>query len=178
FVSAQVIPGASGTTSGSNVGATKESGEPNHAGNSGGASIWYRWTPSAGGSVTVDTIGSSFDTLLAVYTGSAVNALTSVASNDDCCSGHQSKVTFTATPGTIYQIAVDGYGSATGSVNLDWSQAAGPTNDNFVNAQPLPGAAGTATGSNVGGSKEPGEPNHAGNKGGASVWFRWTASSG
>src|SRR5579871_2804911 len=107
FASAQTISGASGTTSGSNVGATKESGEPNHAGNRGGASIWYRWTPAAGGSVTIDTLSSSFDTLLAVYTGSAVNALTAVVSNDDCCGGRQSKVTFVAAGGTTYQIAVD-----------------------------------------------------------------------
>ena len=49
--------------------------------------------------MTFDTIGSSFDTLLAVYTGTAVNALTTVASNDDIdTSGHnyQSRVTFTA----------------------------------------------------------------------------------
>jgi hypothetical protein len=177
FANAQAISGSSGTVTGSNVGATKESGEPNHAGNSGGASIWYRWTPAAGGSVTIDTLGSSFDTLLAVYTGSAVNALTSVASNDDCCGGRQSKVTFTATGGTTYQIAVDGYNGKTGSVNLDWSQAVAPANDMFANAQAISGSSGTATGSNVGATKEPGEPNHAGNSGGASIWYRWTAAA-
>jgi len=177
FANGQAISGTSGTTSGSNVAATKESGEPNHAGNSGGASIWYRWTPTASGSVTIDTLGSSFDTLLAVYTGSAVNQLTSVASNDDCCGGRQSKVTFAAAGGTTYQIAVDGYNAATGSVTLDWNQTAGPANDMFANGQTLPGTSGTATGSNVGASKEPGEPNHAGNSGGASIWYRWTATS-
>ena len=177
FANAQVVSGPSGTATGSNAGATKETGEPNHAGNAGGASIWYRWVAPAAGSVTIDTIGSSFDTLLGIYTGSAVNQLTTIASNDDCCGGRQSKVTFQATSGTTYQIAVDGYNKATGSVTVHWNQAAGPANDLFANAQVVTGPTGTATGSNVGATKETGEPNHAGNAGGASIWYRWTAPS-
>jgi hypothetical protein len=122
FANAQVISGNSGTVTGSNVGATKETGEPNHAGNAGGASVWYRWTPSTSGSATIDTIGSNFDTLLAVYIGSAVNSLTEIASNDDIGGGNlQSRVTFSATAGTTYSIAVDGYGGATGNITLNWS---------------------------------------------------------
>jgi peptidyl-Asp metalloendopeptidase len=122
FANAQVISGNSGTVTGSNVGATKEPGEPNHAGNAGGASVWYRWTPSTSGSATIDTIGSNFDTLLAVYIGSAVNSLTLIASNDDIGGGNlQSRVTFSATAGTTYSIAVDGYGGATGNITLNWS---------------------------------------------------------
>ncbi len=175
FANAQAVSGASGSATGSNVGATKEGGEPNHAGNKGGASIWYRWTAPASGSTTVDTLTSSFDTLLGVYTGSAVNQLTTVASDDDCCGGTQSQVAFTATAGTTYQIAVDGYNKATGNVTVHWSQAAAPANDMFANAQPISGSSGKATGSNVGATKEPGEPNHGGNSGGASIWFAWTA---
>src|SRR5207244_11517476 len=50
-----------------------------------------------------------------------------------------------------------------------------PVNDNFVNAQAITGSSATATGSNVGGTKEAGEPVHAGNTGGKSVWYTWTA---
>ena len=179
FANAAVISGASGTTSGSTAGMTKEAGEPNHAGNAGGHSIWYRWTAPAGGTVTIDTIGSSFDTLLAVYTGTALTALTTIASNDDA-SGTQSRVTFTAVSGTTYSIAVDGYGGATGNVTLNWSlgSSASPANDMFASAAGLTGASGTRTGSNTGATKEPGEPNHAGNAGGHSVWFSWTAPAG
>src|SRR5206468_2639716 len=35
----------------------------------------------------------------------------------------QSSVTFTATAGTTYQIAVDGYGGASGNITLNWSGA-------------------------------------------------------
>ena len=51
---------------GTNVGATKETGEPDHAGNVGGASVWCRWVAPADGTVTFDTFGSNYDTLLAV----------------------------------------------------------------------------------------------------------------
>jgi M6 family metalloprotease-like protein len=121
FANAQIISGNTGTTTGTNGAATKESGEPNHAGNAGGASVWYRWTAPLGGSVTIDTIGSNFDTLLGVYTGSSVNSLTQIASNDDSGSTLQSSVTFIAVSGTTYQIAVDGYGGVIGNITLHWN---------------------------------------------------------
>lgn len=52
---------------------------------------------------------------------------------------------------------------------------AAPANDNFLNATLLSGVSGTIYGSSAGASKEPGEPNHGGRAGGASVWFRWVA---
>lgn len=39
----------------SNLGATKEAGEPDHLGNPGGSSIWYSWTAPASGRVTLST---------------------------------------------------------------------------------------------------------------------------
>jgi hypothetical protein len=107
-----------GTTwRGSNVGATKEPGEPAHAGNAGGRSIWFRWTAQKTGTVTFSTSGSSFDTTLGVYRGSSVSALSRVASNDDW-NGLTSRVSFSATAGVTYWIAVDGYSGASGSVVL------------------------------------------------------------
>src|SRR5439155_1190198 len=111
---------SSGTATGSNSGATKEAGEPAHNGNAGGKSIWYRWTAPSSGTATIDTIGSAFDTLLAVYTGTAVSALTRIASDDDSGGNRTSKVTFTAVAGTTYQIAIDGYNGAAGSTKLNW----------------------------------------------------------
>jgi hypothetical protein len=53
-----------------------------HAANEGGASIWYSWTPCFNDVGFVSTEGSSFDTLLGVYTGSSISSLT-LAGNDD-----------------------------------------------------------------------------------------------
>ena len=67
FADAWVLASYISTTNGTTVGATKEAGEPNHAGNSGGHSVWFRWSPPFSGIVTFNTFGSSFDTLLAVH---------------------------------------------------------------------------------------------------------------
>ena len=122
FVNAAVISGASGTVTGTNVNATKETGEPNHGGFPGGKSVWYRWTAPSSGTATVTTCGSSYDTLLGAYTGTAVNALTSLAGNDDSC-GLQSSISFAVAAGVTYRLAVDGFGAASGNITLNWSVA-------------------------------------------------------
>src|SRR6266567_3334494 len=109
FANALPLTGAVVTTTGSNVGATRESGEPNIGSNIGGASVWWAWTAPGNGAVTIDTSGSSFNTMLGVYTGSSVNALTLVASNDDYSTNLWSRVSFVAVGGTVYRIAVDGH---------------------------------------------------------------------
>ena len=96
FAAAEELTGRSAVASGVNKDATKETGEPDHAGKQGGASVWYRWSAPAEGRVTLSTCESGFDTLLAVYTGGAVNALAPVVANDDAC-GLQSSVSFVAT---------------------------------------------------------------------------------
>jgi hypothetical protein len=181
-----VLTGTSVTATGTNVGATKQTGEPNHGGNSGGASVWYKWTAPATGTATISTAGSNFDTLLGVYKGASVGALTAVASNDDDGASTTSKVTFAATAGVTYQIAVDGFattaGAFTGNVALAVSEVAAPTttvtrpaNDKFSSAKWLSGRSVTVTASNVNATRETGEPKISGNAGGKSVWFNWTA---
>jgi len=126
FSAALAIPGANGSVFGSTAGATGEAGEPNHAGNSGALnSVWCSWTAPATGTVTIDTTGSVFDTTLGVYTGGSVGALTPVAANDNIGPGSsQSRVSFAASAGTTYRIAVDGV-SATGRYVLNVALAAG-----------------------------------------------------
>jgi hypothetical protein len=186
FTSAQVLSGNSGTVTGSNVGATKQAGEPYIAGNVGGASVWYNWTATSSGTVNINTYGSSFDTLLGVYTGTSVTSLSLVTSNDDAGGTVQSAVSFTAVSGTTYHVVVDGYnygrgaGAATGSIKLTLTAAApvvAPANDNFTSAHVVSGTAATVTGSNVGATRQAGEPILAGNAGGASVWYNWTPSA-
>jgi hypothetical protein len=130
FSASQTISGCAGTTNGSNVGATRESGEPNHSpdNNGGSRSVWYSWTAPASGAAQITTAGSGFDTVLAVYTGNAVNSLSLIGKNDDFDPGQvlTSNVQFTASAGTTYRIAVDGYnnggnGGDIGSITLNWA---------------------------------------------------------
>jgi thiol-disulfide isomerase/thioredoxin len=121
FVNRIVITGTNIVVTGSSAGATKEANEPSHAGNAGGASVWWSWTAPFSGFVTMSTAGSGFDTVLGIYTGSSVSALTWIAYNDDeNYSGgiYTSKAFFDVAAGTTYQIAVDGYNGASGSVRL------------------------------------------------------------
>src|SRR5438876_5883457 len=83
FANRITLSGANITITASNIGATIEPGEPQHAGELGGRSVWWSWTAPSTGSFKISTAGSSFDTLLAVYLGSSVTNLTEVASNDD-----------------------------------------------------------------------------------------------
>lgn len=121
FASATSITGATGSSGGTIQGATKEAGEPNHASNPGGASVWFRWTAPSSGTVTFNTLGTGLDTVMGVYTGATVNALTTIASNDDIQAPlRHSAVTFAAVAGTQYRIAVDGYSGVVGSYVLNW----------------------------------------------------------
>jgi hypothetical protein len=180
FNNAFVISGAAGSTNGTSAGATKEAGEPNHAGNSGGKSVWHRWTPAVNGTAVIDTIGSAFDTLLAVYTGTSVGSLTLIDANNDISGNNpRSRVTFSVVAGTTYRIAVDGRNGDSGAVVLNWNEVTGPpVNDSFSSAIVLAGSSGSTNGTNINATKQSGEPNHAGNPGGSSIWYRWTPAIG
>jgi hypothetical protein len=134
FAAAQALSGCSGTVSGTTVGATKESGEPNHLPPNGGGthSVWYQWQAPVTTSVEFNTAGSPVDSVLAVYTGSAVGALTLAAAPSDDVSGtdRTSKVPFTANAGVTYRIAVDVFdngnfggtpGGDVGPIMLNWT---------------------------------------------------------
>lgn len=119
FATALTLSGLNTTVFGTNVGMSKEPGEPMHAGNPGGKSIWWRWTAPASVLVDLSTAGSSFNTLLAVYTGMTVSNLTWVASDNNSLGGtSRSHVQFAADAGTTYSIAVDGYNGASSRITL------------------------------------------------------------
>jgi hypothetical protein len=129
FGDAVVLIGDGGSLMGTNDEATAEAGEPDHAGRPAFASVWYSWVPAADGIATLETCTADFDTRLAVYRGSAVEALTEVASNDDseaCGPGSvESSLSFIADTGVTYRIAVDGF-FETGSFTLSWNRAPSP----------------------------------------------------
>ena len=122
FAARLALSGSSVTVTDNNTAAYgTDSGEPLHAGIAGGKSLWWSWMAPISGTVNINTAGSDFNTLVGVYTGTAVNALTPVASNDNVTPGINltSAVSFNATAGTTYQIAVDGFNGATGNITLN-----------------------------------------------------------
>ena len=180
FANSRALTGSSATASGSNIGATAEPGEPYHDPNrSERTSVWWTWTAPDSGGATIDSAGSDFNTVVAVYTGDSVSTLTPVAENDNVSySKRTSRLSFRAQAGTTYRIVVDSaWDYGTGSINLNLTLGPPPGNDLFANATPLPSETHVSTaGRNDGASAEPGEPSHyAFAPARSSVWFTWTA---
>ncbi len=184
FANAAPTVGFGGVYHASNRGYTRELLEPSHAGGTGQRSAWWRWTAPITGPTVINTVDSSFDTLLAVYIGDSVSTLKRIAENDDidpAVDHVQSEVTFNATAGVTYSIAVDGFSDGIvqeeGSIRLDISQKGGqPSGNNlFANATTITGPQGAVTANNLRFTRETGEPSHGGVRGGRSAWWQWVA---
>jgi len=109
------------------------------AGN-GGPDLWYTFTATTTGDVTVSTCGSSYDTALEVFSGTCA-ALAPISCNDDSC-GLQSSLTFFVTTGTDYIFRVGGFAGSTGSgtIVLDLGlPMLNPANGNFYQRIPVVG---------------------------------------
>ncbi len=167
FAKAIVLAGTNLTTRGTTSGASKEPGEPNHAGHPGSVrSIWWSWTAPAKGPVIVDSGGSDGVVLLWVYTGTSVSNLTPVGPR------------FTAEAGVTYHIAADSYFQGR-HVVINLHAVPPPANDHFTNRLQLVGSSLIATGHNYFATREAGEPSIPDFPGGSSVWWSWTpAASG
>jgi hypothetical protein len=130
------LEGDNGEVRGTNADATREVGEPLHAGKRGEHSVWYSWVPTANGIATFTTVGSAFDTLLGIYTGSAVGGLTPVVSDEDRSGSLTSAVQFNAVAGTEYQIAIDGFFTGAGNFTLSWGLERTPDRLPEITRQP------------------------------------------
>lgn len=95
FENAIHLNGASGSITGTTLGATRQAGEP-----PGDNSVWYIWTPPRD-LETVFSIGSDWMNI-EVYTGVLLSFLNLEAAS----SGDPSAVSFHASEGTIYRIRV------------------------------------------------------------------------
>jgi|GEM_PF-1730918 len=149
FANATIIPAPGITNSALTTYASKETGEPNHAGNGGGRSVWWTWTaPATIGVATVNTGGSTFTTLLGVYTGSTVGGLTPVASNDGVNnSSGRASLKFDPVPGKQYYIALDGYNGQSGAAVLNFRFTQDKTPPSVAFTSPAAGA--LVTGSTI-----------------------------
>ncbi len=125
FAGRETVATPTGDLVGDNLTATFENGEPKHGGKSGGHSVWISWIAPADGVATFRTAGSSFDTLLSAYTlapgETTVDKLHETARNDDQPgAAPTSLIRFGARAGVRYEIAVDGFDGAVGSIHLHW----------------------------------------------------------
>jgi hypothetical protein len=106
--------------------ATRQRGERLVLGQPTRKTVWFRLTPAenCGATITIDTVGSDFDTLLAVYNTNRLGVLSEnlVAEDDDSGGNLTSSVTFTPAMGTVYRIQVGGFAESEGNVLIQASQ--------------------------------------------------------
>ncbi|MBI4658430.1 MAG: immunoglobulin domain-containing protein [Verrucomicrobia bacterium] len=81
---------------------------------------WFSWKAPATGIVSFNTAGSTFDTVLAIYTGTPPNNLSLVGIDDDRGGFFNSEVKFNAVQGTTYLVKVVGYGGAAGRIVVNF----------------------------------------------------------
>jgi hypothetical protein len=114
--------GYTGTQIFSTVGFSNEVGELSHCTIPGGASAWFVMVATNNGQLYLNTAGSSFNTVLAVYTGPGptIKSLTAVECDDDSGPGTTSSLDIPVIKDNIYYIAVDGYNGVSGSAHLNY----------------------------------------------------------
>lgn len=124
FAARPALAGGTVVVTGTNRNADMEQGEPVPAGSTAWqASIWWSWTAPASALTTVTTDGSNFDTLLGIYTGSALSSLINLGRDDDSGDGVASLLRFSAIQGQTYAIQVAGFNGSVGDVRLEIRQA-------------------------------------------------------
>ena len=165
------------------VGATVENLEPVVGGRPGGHSVWWEWVAPAAGRVEVTTKGSSFDTLLGVFSPSNpgfLSPLSVLGTNDDTTpEDRTSRVQARVKSGQTVYVVVDGFAGASGQAVLSLAFTAEPEvlpppNDAFTNAFWIVGESALASGTLLGSTRESEEQLPLVQ---SSVWWRWTAPS-
>ncbi len=107
------------TTTATTAGETGEQGIPtpcnpsvpedNHSLYLGHKTVWYQYTPTTSGTISMDTLGTNYDTYIAVWTGTALNNLALVACDDETYNDQTSLLVFSATEGVNYYIQIAQY---------------------------------------------------------------------
>lgn len=152
LVDAMVIGALPAEIEQSTVDATLESEERTCAAE--GATVWFSFTAAADTDLIVDTYGSDFDTVLAIYRGASYGDLRMIACSDDYYSDRTSAARVGIAAGTRLLIQVGGYATtaplssdvlpASGNLELTvWSPGAPqfytpPLNDDLTDAAVVP----------------------------------------
>ena len=108
-----------------------------------GPNLWYRYTATSTGPVTVSLLGSQYDTKLGIYKGSACYPSQEIDCNDDYEGNLASLITFQATSGQVYLIEIGGYNSDAVGEGVLTISSGGPipppsgNNNNCADAQQI-----------------------------------------
>jgi RTX calcium-binding nonapeptide repeat (4 copies) len=112
FATRTTIPAVPFTEVLSTAEATTEPGESDPACGPIGKTVWYQYTPPADVVLGASTLGSDFDTLLGVWTGTSFGSLSPVTCADTL------HTVFEARAGTTYLIQVGGWAGEAGTLSF------------------------------------------------------------
>jgi hypothetical protein len=79
--------------------------------------VWWR-IEGTGAPITVDTGGSTFDTMIAVYRAEGATVGTELGCVDDVDDSLAARITFETASDASYLIQTGGFGGGTGDVNV------------------------------------------------------------
>ncbi len=121
---ANAIAVTNGTYTGSTASATRD-GSASCGRSSSTRDVWYKYTAPASGTLSLNTCGSAYDTVLSIHSGCPGTTSNQLNCNDDCggspCGGVSSCLSRSVTAGVTYYIRVSGYNGASGSFTLNVS---------------------------------------------------------
>lgn len=175
LANAATLTGASGTTNGTTLEATIETGEGYHTNSEYERlyrTVWFEWTAPQTKPVSFEITSGGFDAGMAAHTGSAY-PVSSVTMNNNTI-GLLPRIEFLAVSGTSYKIVVGIYNDAAaagGNFTMQWMQTDTPRNNNFSQALNLQNSSGSVSVTNHNADTEAGEPIF-GN--GNTVWANFT----
>ncbi len=168
------------TTMTNTTGATDNPTDPATCNATAGRTVWYTYTTTTlGGPTTLrfDTIGSDYNTVLSVYTGS-FGSLTLLACDDNSGGNFASRIdNIKASANTTYTIVVSGAFGETGQLKLNVSTLVGPINDDIENAIDIIGSPFVDTKDTSGATNAPDDPLACGVLANKTVWYTFTASA-
>ncbi len=178
FANNILVPGLPYSASLPTFTATRQNGEPSPTCSPDiGRTVWYRYIPTTSSLVGFDTVGSDFDSSIAIYTGNW-GSLTEVACNDDITLGTliQSKIVLSANAGVTYYIQVGGLNAIGGHLNFRVDIPM--LNDQFNSAAVINALPYTISQDTTTSTESPSDPYPSCNfpiPVANSVWFRYTA---
>lgn len=190
FAARTVLTGGTVILTNVNLGATRELGEPAHAGNTNARSVWYQWTPPFSGKARIS--GETVRIPTATIPIGRASQLGVIVVNpwppEPCTQFSESPpaaftqpvwsvfsgsvltnltpiatgpdIQFDAIAGQPINIAASGPSDSSGAFVMRLELSPRPANDNFANRLPLHGTSTSFAAANSGATREPGEPHH------------------
>jgi len=181
FASAFASSSSSGSSRSWTWRATRESGEPYHAGIKSLRSVWWRWTAPRDGRIV---FSGPVDGPFVAYRGSSLGSLTEVARGVRKSGSFGQVIEFIATKGTTYRVVIgpdvsDNGTELPGTTGLSWKlHPVPPPNDNLSSAKVVTGSSGSISGTTYGATPQSVDYGAIGTiEYPSTVWYRWKAPS-